>query len=197
MYDKSKKKPIIIFVGPSGVGKGTIEQILFTKEELKLKLSVSATTRSPRVGEIDGLHYFFISKDDFKSKIEKNELLEYSFHFDNYYGTLCSEIDRIHNENKIPFLEIETYGAKQILQNQESTEKYNIITVFILPPSFDDLKYRIIGRNTETQADINKRLKKAQEELADKDIFKYNVVNDDPIRAAEEIEKLLMRELYE
>ncbi|WP_318023837.1 guanylate kinase [Mycoplasmopsis californica] len=193
----NKKKPIIIFVGPSGVGKGTIESILFKNNDLKLKLSVSATTRSPRVGEIDGTHYFFISKDDFQQRIENNELLEYNFHFDNYYGTLLSEIDRIHNCGLVPFLEIETLGAKKILQNTENFNKYNIITVFILPPSFHELKQRIVGRNTETEDSITMRMQKATEEIADRHIFKYNIINDDPHRAANEIEALLMKELYE
>ncbi|MCS4536693.1 MULTISPECIES: guanylate kinase [unclassified Mycoplasma] len=192
-----KKKPIIIFTGPSGVGKGTIEQILFKNEDLKFKLSVSATTRKPRTGEIDGVHYFFISKEDFEQKIANNELLEYNFHFDNYYGTLLSEIDNIHKDNKIPFLEIETLGTKKILENKENLNKYNIITVFILPPSFDELKNRIIGRNTETKDSIDQRLQKASHELADRHIFKYNVVNDDPYRAAEEIKELLLKELHE
>ncbi|WP_036461373.1 guanylate kinase [Mycoplasma simbae] len=192
-----KKKPIIIFVGPSGVGKGTIEQILFKNEDLKLKLSVSATTRSPRSGEIDGQHYFFITKQDFQERIDRNELLEYNFHFDNFYGTLTTEIDRIHNSGYVPFLEIETKGAKKILQNKDATSKYNIITVFILPPSFEELKSRIIGRNTETEESIAKRMQKAEEEIAEKDIFKYHVVNDDAIRASEEIKQLLMKELYE
>ncbi len=195
--DMKKKKPIIIFVGPSGVGKGTIEQILFKNEDLKLKLSVSATTRSPRSGEIDGQHYFFITKQDFQERIDRNELLEYNFHFDNFYGTLTTEIDRIHNSGYVPFLEIETKGAKKILQNKDATSKYNIITVFILPPSFEELKSRIIGRNTETEESIAKRMQKAEEEIAEKDIFKYHVVNDDAIRASEEIKQLLMKELYE
>ncbi|QBF34780.1 guanylate kinase [Mycoplasmopsis phocirhinis] len=192
-----KKKPIIIFTGPSGVGKGTIEQILFKNEELKFKLSVSVTTRQPRLGEKDGVHYFFITKDKFEQKIANNELLEYNYHFDNYYGTLFSEIDNIHNQNKIPFLEIETLGTKKILENKENHVKYNIITVFILPPSFEELKNRIIGRNTETKDSINKRLLKASEELKESKIFKYNVINDDPHRAALEIKNILMKELYE
>lgn len=191
------KKPIIIFTGPSGVGKGTIEKILFENKQLKLKLSVSATTRAPRVGEIDGVHYFFISKEDFESKIKNNELLEYNHHFDNYYGTLFSEIDSIHTKGLVPFLEIETRGAKLVLQNKENQKKYNIITVFILPPSFEELKQRIIGRNTETQESIDKRLEKAKQEMAEKDIFKYHVINDIPERAASEIEELLLKELYE
>lgn len=194
---KNAKNAIIIFVGPSGVGKGTIEQILFKNELLKLKLSISATTRQPRSGEVNGQHYFFISKDEFTSKINNNELIEYNFHFDNYYGTLFTEIDRIHNEGYVPFLEIETKGAKKILENSSISKKYNIITVFILPPTFEELEQRIIGRNTETEESITKRMIKANEELAEQDIFKYKVINDEPYRAANEITELLMKELYE
>ncbi|WP_029512915.1 guanylate kinase [Mycoplasmopsis iners] len=190
-----KLKPIIIFTGPSGVGKGTIEKVLFNWEELKLKLSVSATTRKPRLGEQDGINYFFINKQDFEQRIANNELLEYSFHFDNYYGTLYSEIERIHNEGNVPFLEIETHGAKQILNNPEAKAKYNIITFFVSPPSFEDLQARILNRNTETPEAVKDRLNKASEELKEKHYFKNQIINDIPERAAEEIKQLILNEI--
>lgn len=189
------KKPIIIFAGPSGVGKGTIEKFLFSDEELRLQLSCSATTRKPRVGEIDGVHYFFITKEDFLEKIKENKFLEYSFHFDNYYGTLYEEIDRIHAMNRIPFLEIETNGAKQILEKEAKKHDYQLITLFILPPTIKDLQERIIKRNTENEEAIQKRLIKAIEELKEKDLFKYHIVNDDPERAAREIKEIIINEI--
>ncbi|UUM19246.1 guanylate kinase [Mycoplasma sp. 1018B] len=190
-----KLKPIVIFTGPSGVGKGTIENFLFNYDDLRLAFSVSATTRKPRQGEIDGVNYFFISKDNFKEKINKNELLEYSFHFDNFYGTLYSEIERIHNANNIPFLEIETHGAKQILAIPNIEKKYNIITFFVSPPSFEDLKSRIWNRNTETNEAIESRLLKAKEELEERKYFKNQIINDIPERAALEIRNLILKEI--
>ncbi|WP_338822469.1 guanylate kinase [Mycoplasmopsis felifaucium] len=197
MCDKLSKKPIIIFAGPSGVGKGTIEQFLFNDKDLRLKLSCSATTRKPRIGEINGVHYFFISKDEFIQRIQNNEFLEYSFHFDNYYGTLYEEIDRIHSLNMIPFLEIETNGAKQILEKEASLENYRLITLFILPPTLDDLKQRILNRNSEDDASIQKRLDKAIEEMNEKNLFKHHIINDDADRAAKEIKDIILQEIGE
>ncbi|UUD35363.1 guanylate kinase [Mycoplasmopsis caviae] len=190
----SNRKPIIIFTGPSGVGKGTIEKYLFDFKELKLHLSCSATTRAPREGEIDGTHYFFISKDEFKNHIQNDELFEYSFHFDNYYGTLYSQIEKIHHEGKIPVLEIETNGARQILQKVANNKNYKLITFFILPPSIDELERRIINRKTEGKEAIKKRLEKAQAEIAEKDIFRHHIINDDPLRAANEIKEIIEKE---
>ncbi|MGY5139731.1 guanylate kinase [Mycoplasmopsis gallinarum] len=195
MKEINDKKLIIIFTGPSGVGKGTIEKILFNQKDLRLQLSCSATTRKPREGEIDGQHYFFITKAQFEESIKNHELLEYSFHFDNYYGTLFREIDRIHASNNIPFLEIETEGAKQILLNPINHEKYKILTFFVSPPTIEDLKNRIKNRNTEDEAAILKRLQKAEQEIADKNHFKYEIINDIPERAAEEIRNILKNEI--
>ncbi|OAB48941.1 guanylate kinase [Mycoplasmopsis gallinarum] len=195
MKETNDKKLIIIFTGPSGVGKGTIEKILFNQKDLRLQLSCSATTRKPREGEIDGQHYFFITKAQFEESIKNHELLEYSFHFDNYYGTLFREIDRIHASNNIPFLEIETEGAKQILLNPINHEKYKILTFFVSPPTIEDLKNRIKNRNTEDEAAILKRLQKAEQEITDKNHFKYEIINDIPERAAEEIRNILKNEI--
>ncbi|VEU77145.1 guanylate kinase [Mycoplasmopsis columbina] len=188
-------KPIIIFTGPSGVGKGTIEKILFANKNLNLKLSCSATTRKAREGEKHGVNYFFISKDDFQKHIDNNELLEYSFHFENFYGTLHSEIERIHKENKIPFLEIETFGAKQILSDENNLNKYKIITFFVSPPSFEDLEARILNRNTETKEAITKRLAKAHQEMEERHNFKYQIINDVPEIAAKQVEEIIIKEI--
>lgn len=196
---KDKKKPIIIFTGPSGVGKGTIERYLFDFDELNLSLSCSATTRAPRKGELNGIHYHFISVDEFRNKIKSRKLIEFSYHFNNYYGTLYSELDKIHKKNKVPMLEIETRGAKQIIekfsQNNNDQEKYNLITIFLGPPSIDDLRKRIINRGTESPEVMKTRLKKAEEEIAESTIFKYKIINDIPERAANEIREILHKEL--
>ncbi|MGP1451798.1 MAG: guanylate kinase [Metamycoplasmataceae bacterium] len=192
---KTNSKPIIIFTGPSGVGKGTIEQLLFTYPELKLMFSCSATTRKPRTGEINGEHYHFISKEEFLKKIDNNEFLEYSFHFDNYYGTLYSEIDKIHAKNGVPFLEIETNGAKQILQKISNNKDYNLITIFVLPPSIDELEKRIIKRNSESEESLKKRIEKAQNELKEAHLFRYRVISDDVERSALEVKSIILKEI--
>ncbi|VEU70274.1 guanylate kinase [Mycoplasmopsis glycophila] len=193
-----KKNPIIIFSGPSGVGKGTIERLLFNFDELNLSLSCSATTRKKREGELDGVHYHFIDVDEFRDKIKKFKFLEFSYHLGNYYGTLYSELDRIHKKHKVPMLEIETGGAKQViakLMDSKNREKYNLITIFVLPPSIEELKRRIINRGSEDDETLKLRLLKAEKELAECDIFKYQIINDEPNRAAEEIRSILHKEL--
>ncbi|TDV22696.1 guanylate kinase [Mycoplasmopsis mustelae] len=191
------KQPIIIFSGPSGVGKGTIERLLFEFDELNLSLSCSATTRKPRNGELNGIHYHFMDVDAFRDHIKSHKFIEFSYHLNNYYGTLYSELDKIHNKQKVPFLEIETTGAKQIIKkfSLKNTNKYNLITIFLLPPSLSDLKKRILGRGTENHHTLKDRLAKSESELKELEFFKYKVVNDIPERAAEEIRKILHKEL--
>ncbi|UUM19696.1 MULTISPECIES: guanylate kinase [unclassified Mycoplasma] len=192
-----KGKPIIIFTGPSGVGKGTVERLLFDFEELNLYLSCSATTRKPREGEINGIHYHFISTEEFRDKIKSRKFLEFSYHFNNYYGTLYSELDKIHAKNRVPMLEIETRGAKQVIEKllESNEHNYNLITIFLAPPSVDELKNRIINRGTETEEVIKARLDKATEEINESSIFKYTIINDVPERAADEIRTILHKEL--
>ncbi|TPD99584.1 guanylate kinase [Metamycoplasma equirhinis] len=185
-------KKLIIFTGPSGVGKGTVEKVLFDNPKLKLKLSVSMTTRSPREGEVDGVHYYFVSKETFTACLKEHKLIEYSLHFDNYYGTLYSEIDRICEQGKIPFLEIETNGAKQIIDFYKKNNKENeICSIFLMPPSFNELEKRIEGRNTETPEVIAQRLKKAEEEIKISEIFQHVVINDSVETTAKRISKII------
>ncbi|ACF07476.1 guanylate kinase [Metamycoplasma arthritidis] len=189
------KRKLIIFTGPSGVGKGTVEKPLFDDKELKLKLSVSITTRRPRDGEIDGVHYYFVSQETFDACLADNKLIEYSMHFDNYYGTLYSEIDRIIEQGKIPFLEIETNGATQIIDNyRKQGREEEIVSIFLMPPSFKELERRIIGRNTESNEVINKRLEKAKEEIGHSTMFEYVVINNDIDTTANEIKKIITKE---
>ncbi|QIW62596.1 guanylate kinase [Mycoplasmopsis gallinacea] len=195
--NKERKEPIIIFTGPSGVGKGTVERLLFEFDELNLSLSCSATTRKPRDGELNGIHYYFIDKDVFRDKIKSRKFLEFSYHLGNYYGTLYSELDKIHKKNKVPMLEIETHGARQVIQKlgQDHPDKYNLITIFLAPPSIEDLRSRIIGRGTENKENLKIRLAKAEEEISESNIFKYIIVNDIPENAANKIREILHKEL--
>ncbi|WP_330463397.1 guanylate kinase [Metamycoplasma gateae] len=187
------EKKLIIFTGPSGVGKGTVEQFLFNQPDLKLKLSVSITTRNPREGEVDGIHYYFVPVETFETFIKENKLLEYSKHFDNYYGTLYSEIANIGASGKIPFIEIETNGAMQIIEKFKKEGKENeLCTIFLMPPSLTELERRLELRNTETYDLILKRLDKAREEIVTSSIFQYVVVNnsiDDTVLKVREIIK--------
>ncbi|MGY6171847.1 guanylate kinase [Candidatus Mycoplasma pogonae] len=193
-----KKNKIIIFSGPSGVGKGTIEKFLFKNKDLRLRLSRSLTTRNPREGEEDGVHYFFISKEEFQNKIANKELVEWSEHFGNYYGTLNSEVETILLANHNPFLEIETWGAIQVLEYYTKMGKIDeVISIFLLPPSLEELEERIRKRGTENEEQIHLRLLKAQEELTHIRHFKYFIVNQAIEKAAQEIATIIKKELDE
>ncbi|MBU4692234.1 guanylate kinase [Mycoplasma zalophi] len=188
-------KKIIIFCGPSGVGKGTIEARLFDDIALKLKLSVSATTRAPRKSEIEGIHYYFISKEKFEEHIKNNDLIEWSQHFDNYYGTLYSNLQKISNEGFIPFLEIETNGAIQILNKYKKQKiEDKIISIFVMPPSFKELERRITERGSETPETIKKRMEKAFDEVKYSNLFKHTVVNDTVEGTYLEIKNIIEKE---
>lgn len=186
-------KKLIIFCGPSGVGKGTIESILFNKRNLRLKLSCSATSREPRDKEIHGTHYFFMSQAKFKRIIKENGFLEWSKHFNNYYGTLFSQIDEIISQKRIPFLEIETFGTRQIIEQNTKNPKYDLITIFLHAPDLKELERRIRGRNTESDDVILQRLAKAKREIEESSLFQYHVINHTPEQAAKEIEKIILK----
>ncbi|VEU62562.1 guanylate kinase [Mesomycoplasma dispar] len=187
---------LIILSGPSGVGKGTIESLLLKNKDLLIKLAISATTRGKRKNEIDGINYFFLTHQIFKEKIENNEFLEWSRHFNNYYGTLKSQIEFIQSQNFIPLLEIDTTGAKNIIKNyQEKGELDKLLTIFILPPSLETLKKRIEKRLTETDAQINQRLEKAKSEIEIKNLFKFQVINDNLEECVRQIEKIISKEI--
>lgn len=186
------KNKIIIFTGPSGVGKATVEEVLFKNKDLKLGFSVSMTTRKMRDGEKDGVQYYYVSKDKFLSLQEKEAFVETSNHFGNFYGTLKSEVDKILASGHNPFLEVEVNGFRQIIEKY-SKEEY--ITIFLSPPSIKELKNRIISRSTETEHEIAERLHQAVGEMSSKHLFDHVVINDDPIRAAKEIEEIIKNEM--
>ncbi|AZZ65676.1 guanylate kinase [Metamycoplasma phocicerebrale] len=189
------EKKLIIFTGPSGVGKGTVEKPLFDDKDLKLKLSVSITTRKPREGEIDGVHYYFVSPEMFQTFIKEDRLLEYSKHFDNYYGTLLSEILHIYESGRIPFLEIETNGANQIIEKyKKEGREAEICSIFLMPPSLDELERRIEGRKTETEDLILKRLQKAREEIQMSSSFNYVITNNSIEETVLNIKKIIKKD---
>ena len=184
-----KRKGLLLVVsGPSGAGKGTIcKEFLNNNEDVKL--SVSATTRNPRDGEVDGVNYFFVTKDKFKSMIVNNELLEHAQIYDNFYGTPKAAIlENLENGHDV-VLEIEMQGARQIKEVYPEG-----VFIFILPPSLDELKNRIVGRGTETEEEIAKRFSCAFEEINQIVNYDYFVVNEDVSKSSKEVESIILSE---
>jgi len=179
---------LLVISGPSGSGKGTVCKKLLEKNE-DLIFSISATTRKPRVGEIDGVNYFFIDKNKFNKMVDNEEFLEYANVHNNHYGTpkkfVLSEIEK----GNIVILEIDVQGALQIKKSYPEG-----VFVFLLPPSMKELKNRIVKRGTETEKDINIRFKNAFEELKFLNEYDYFVVNDKVLDAVEKIETIIEAE---
>ena len=164
-------KKLIIITGPSGVGKGTIVKEILDKDK-DIWLSISATTRKPRMGEKNGVNYYFISDERFKDMIDKKEFLEWAQFAGNYYGTPLSTVNEKIEMGFIVLLEIEVEGAKQI------KEKFpEALSIFLLPPSKEELEKRIRNRGTEKEEAINQRLSRANYEIASSDNFDFVLTN--------------------
>lgn len=168
-----KKGLLFIISGPAGSGKGTVVNSLI-KNHPELSLSVSATTRAPRAGEIDGVHYHFISKDEFEKLIEKGEVLEHTTYCENYYGTLKREVLKANKAGRDIILEIEVDGAMQVKKKVRGA-----VTIMLTPPDADSLERRLRGRGTETDEVIKWRLNRAKEEIKLIGNYDYSVVNND------------------
>ncbi|MDY4128226.1 guanylate kinase [Peptostreptococcus porci] len=183
-----KKGLLIVISGPSGAGKGTICKKLVEKHE-KINLSVSATTRKPREGEIEGVSYYYKSKSEFENMIDNDEFLEFAKIYENYYGTPKKTIfDEISKGNDV-ILEIEMQGAMQVKKSYPEA-----VFVFILPPSLSELKSRIVGRGTETNAQIEMRFNSAYNEIKLVCEYDYFVFNNVVEKSVEDIEKIIMSE---
>lgn len=180
-----KKGNLFVLVGPSGSGKGTVLKEVLNQDD-NLFLSISATTRQPREGEVDGKHYFFVEQDEFKGNIEKQLMLEYAEYCGNYYGTPKQAVIQHLDKGEDVILEIEMQGAKQIKQLMPMAK-----LVFIVPPSVEVLKSRLTGRNTETQEVIEKRMKTALDEIDFAKDCDYLIINDKLQDAISDLQSLI------
>jgi guanylate kinase len=176
---------LIVLTGPSGVGKGTLMRSLLQRHP-ELYYSVSVTTRAPRAGEIDGKNYYFISRNKFEQLVAQGELLEWAEFAGNYYGTPREAVLNQIRAGKLVVLEIELEGARQIRTSFPSA-----LSIFILPPSLDELEKRIRGRAQDSDEAIARRLRRAQEEIQAADEFDIQIVNDDFETALNSIESAL------
>ena len=179
---------LIVLSAPSGCGKSTLVRRLL---ELRpgLRFSVSATTRAPREGETDGVDYYFIDKDTFRKMIENDEFLEYAQYVDNSYGTPRAPVERETAAGNDVLLDIETNGALQVMRRCPEA-----VTVFLQPPSFEELERRLTTRGKDRPEVIARRLEEARRECALADLYAYNIVNDDIERAAGEFAAIIDKE---
>ena len=174
-----KKGKTFIISGPSGVGKGTLKAKLFEEFADRIAYSVSATTRGPREGEVDGKDYFFISRQEFERRVKNNEFLEHAEFAGNCYGTPRAYVEKLLDSGMNVVLEIDVQGALQVMKSMPEC-----VSVFILPPSFEELEHRLRGRGTETEEKVRERLETAKRELPYAPQYDYQIVNGGDIEAA-------------
>lgn len=188
MENVDKKKKLFVISGSSGVGKGTVIRGFLAKNP-EFKLLVSHTTRAKREGEIEGINYFYVSKDEFIHSINNHEFLEWAEFSGNYYGTKKEFVKKYLLENKDILLEIDTQGALKI-----KAEMPESVLIFIAPPSYQDLEFRLRNRKTESEDAIAKRLDFVKLEIRNSEHFDYRVVNDQLDTTVEELEKIIRTE---
>lgn len=182
---------LIVLSGPSGVGKGTVRKALFEKDDNQFEYSISMTTRNKREGEVEGVDYFFRSKEEFEQLISEGKMLEYAEYVGNYYGTPLDYVNKTLDEGKDVFLEIEVQGAMKVKEKIPDG-----VFIFLTPPDFSELKARIVNRGTDELAVIEKRMTKAKEEIEMMRHYDYAVVNDEVELAVQRIKKIIESEHY-
>lgn len=180
---------LIVLSGPSGVGKGTVRAAIFKNNIYNYVYSVSATTRQMRPGEVDGVDYYFVSKEQFKQYIEEDALLEYAEYVGNYYGTPIQKIEENLAAGNDVFLEIEVQGALKVRERMPEG-----IFIFLAPPSLDELKSRITGRGTDREDVILERMQMAKEEIEMMQHYDYVVVNDTVEHAVDKVNAIIQSE---
>lgn len=184
-----EKGLLIVLSGPSGVGKGTVRKEIFLHPDTAFEYSISMTTRNPRQGEVNGVDYFFKTREEFEELIGQGKLLEYAEFVGNYYGTPVDYVKETLESGKDVFLEIEVKGARQV------REKFpEGLFIFLMPPSLSELKNRIVTRGTETEDIIHNRMMSAREEIEMMELYDYVVENDQVELACERIKSIVVAE---
>jgi guanylate kinase len=184
---------MFVLSSPSGAGKTTMSNMLLADDD-GIQVSVSATTRAPRAGEIDGKHYHFVSEDRFKELIEEGAFLEYATVHGNLYGTLKSEVEAIFRQGKDVLFDIDYQGTQQIVSKDQ--EKEVLVSIFLLPPSMETLEQRLKTRAQDSDEVVAKRMAKAREEISHWDEYDYVIVNEDKDACFAKISKILEIERF-
>ncbi|HEO4212070.1 TPA: guanylate kinase [Streptococcus agalactiae] len=187
----SERGLLIVFSGPSGVGKGTVRQEIFSTPDHKFDYSVSMTTRPQRPGEVDGVDYFFRTREEFEALIKEGQMLEYAEYVGNYYGTPLSYVNETLDKGIDVFLEIEVQGALQV-----KSKVPDGVFIFLTPPDLEELEERLVGRGTDSPEVISQRIERAKEEIALMREYDYAVVNDQVSLAAERVKRVIEAEHY-
>ncbi|MBP1043429.1 guanylate kinase [Vagococcus sp. BWB3-3] len=180
---------LIVLSGPSGVGKGTVRKAIFDSEETDFEYSVSMTTRGMREGEVEGVDYFFRTRDEFEALIDAGQMLEHAQYVGNYYGTPLEYVNQTLDTGKDVFLEIEVQGAMKVKEKVP-----NGVFIFLTPPDLAELKSRIVGRGTDELAVIEERMEVAKAEIEMMSHYDYAVVNDQVELAVERIKHIIKSE---
>jgi guanylate kinase len=183
---------LIVVSSPSGAGKTSVCRKLLENND-NIQISISATTRKPRKNEVDGIDYNFISRDDFQNKIKNNEFLEYAEVFDNFYGSLIKDVEKITKSKKDVLFDIDWQGTQQLYQSKPS----NLVSIFILPPSKDEIENRLRQRKVDSGDDesiINKRMSKFKDEISHWVEYDYVVINEDLGKCVNEISNIINTE---
>ena len=182
---------LIVLSGPSGVGKGTVRKAIFDSEANDFQYSISMTTRKKRIGEVEGVDYYFREREEFEQLIASGEMLEYAEYVGNYYGTPLSYVQKTLDQGKDVFLEIEVQGAQQVKEKVPDG-----VFIFLTPPDLAELRSRITGRGTDAPDVIDERMRIAREEIEMMALYDYAVVNDEVPRAVKRIKEIIASEHF-